>query len=236
MKYRTKSLIRYWFKAGHRKGHGIHSPFLYRLISSVIENKDFFSAYRMLEEAQTFLLHATQSKSVGKNQTNHLPDLDLRFGKLIFRLVNEFQPKIIGYYGASFGTNLLYLALADSRIKVNTYIPDNVEIKVCEKLLAHFEIKNVVLNKEPQQFQENFVLINFPDDAFQSSEIIKNHLKNSGNDDVVIVQGIHQSPEKEVVWLDYIKNEKIRVSLDLFEIGIAIFRSNLQKEDFILKF
>jgi hypothetical protein len=236
MEYRTKCLIKYWFKAGHRKGHGIHSPFLYRLISAVIENEDFFSAYRMLEEAQTFLLRTIQNKRVRKNGTKHLPDLDARFGKLVFRLVNEFQPKKIGYYGASFGANLLYLALADSRIKVRAYIPDPVEINIIEKLLNRYEIKNVVLNEEPQQYTENFMLINFPDDREKTLTILKAHLQNPGTDDIVIVRGIHQSPEMEAVWSDYIKNEKVRVSLDLFEIGIVLFRSKLQKENFILKF
>jgi hypothetical protein len=52
----------------------------------------------------------------------------------------------------------------------------------------------------------------------------------------VIIRGIHESNRMESIWKDLIKNSRVRVSLDLFEIGIAIFSEKLQKEDFVLKF
>ena len=52
MKYCTRKWIAYLFTARHREGHGIHSPFLFRLITEVIENKGNFSAWPMLAAAE----------------------------------------------------------------------------------------------------------------------------------------------------------------------------------------
>jgi hypothetical protein len=52
----------------------------------------------------------------------------------------------------------------------------------------------------------------------------------------VIIIGIHESKEMEMIWQDFIENRKISVSLDLFEIGIGIINKRLQKEDFVLRF
>jgi hypothetical protein len=53
---------------------------------------------------------------------------------------------------------------------------------------------------------------------------------------VVVLCGIHESPEMEAVWHKFQKQKSVRISLDLFETGIFICRSGLQKEDFVLRF
>jgi hypothetical protein len=52
----------------------------------------------------------------------------------------------------------------------------------------------------------------------------------------MIIRGIHRSAEMENIWQEVIKEKKVKVSLDLYEIGILLFRKKLQKQHFILRF
>ncbi len=236
MEYRTKRWIRYWFKAGYRKGHGIHSPFLYHLISAVIWNDGFFSAYPKIESAELFLNKLLSSERDSQLKKNRRTDLPVSLGKLVFRLVNEFQPGRIFSYGPTNGINLLFLSLADSRIKVFARDTDITNKPVCYKLLNRFGMNNVLIGDTIFSGQSNFKLVNLPDNPCRVKEIFADQIVNHGDDDVLIVRGIHQSAEMESVWCDFIKKEEVRVSLDLFEIGIVLMRPMLQKEDFILRF
>ena len=135
MNFRNKKLIQYWLHARYRKGHNIHSPFLFRLITTVIENDGFFSAYSSIEKAAQICLEK------GTNMHN---DLNEKFGKLIFRLVNEFRPEKIIYVGKSNGFNIACLALADSRIPVEVSQPEVVDGKL-DDIVRKLKIKNISL-------------------------------------------------------------------------------------------
>lgn len=236
MEYRTKRWISYWIKAGHRKGHGIHSPFLYHLISSVIWNDGFFSAYPKIESANLFLNKLLTTEGDPQIIKDRRTDLPVSFGKMVFRLVNELQPERIFSYGPTNGLNLLFLSLADSRIKVYARDTDIPNKPVCYKLLNRFGMNNVLIGDSVKSDRSNFKMINLPDNPDKVKEIFADQIVNHGDDDVLIVRGIHQSAGMESVWCDFIKKEEVRVSLDLFEIGIVLMRSRLQKEDFILRF
>ena len=48
--------------------------------------------------------------------------------------------------------------------------------------------------------------------------------------------GIHVSEKMEETWIRHRINPSVRISLDLFEIGIFICKKGLQKEDFVVRF
>ena len=68
------------FRARHRKGHGIHSPFLFRLITEVMENKGHFSVYPVLKDAAVNvrnmirILDVESYRRMNPDTTDHLLD------------------------------------------------------------------------------------------------------------------------------------------------------------------
>src|SRR5512133_3550980 len=110
MKFRTWQKIRYHICSRHKGGHGIHSPFLFSLITRVIENKGKFSAYPLLKSAEENVRNmmrildmkfyhsdnqAESGFSVHEFKRLHL--LPARYDRLLFRLVNEFKPGGVNY-------------------------------------------------------------------------------------------------------------------------------------------
>ncbi len=73
----------------HRRGYGVHSPFSFDLISSVIYNKDEYYSYDGLRK---------KLDSHGKDEDSGLIEKDL---KLLFRLANFQEAKTITLSGDS---------------------------------------------------------------------------------------------------------------------------------------
>jgi len=249
MNYRFRSKIIYLFRARHRKGHGIHSPFLFRLITSVIENDGFFSAYKLLDAAEENVENMLSILDVDNREDcsaacngNFVPliprlhALPRRFNKLLFRLVNDFGPQKISFHGNTFGVTLLALALADSRIKLEAQLANRQARSFCRRLVEVYEMNNIIVNEIDAETDSDFVVVQNPQDPKACHRILARILDQTELDAVVILCGIHTSKEMEAVWDSYRMMQQTRISLDLFEIGIYICKKGLQKEDFVVRF
>jgi len=248
MKYRTRKWIAYLFKARHRNGHGIHSPFLFRLITEVIENKGSFSAWpmllaaeenvrntlRMVDKASYRKLYETKrGADCGLVKELHL--LPGKFDRLIFRLVNEFQPRSLSFYGSTFGVTLMAMALADRRIRLEAQVENDHYRSFCRRLIEVYEVGNIDLSGVGKVTASDFVVVQNPLDPDECSLVLDQIVTKPYNG-IIIVCGIHTSAEMEAVWKRYQKGQQVRISIDMFEIGIFICKEGLQKEDFVLRF
>ncbi len=249
MKYRLKKKIAYLFKARHRKGHGLHSPFLFRLITEVVENKGNFSAYPMLKAADENVKNLLRILDMGDyHQERHAESglssrdikkmhlLPARFDRLLLRLANDFRPGDIAFYGSTFGATLLALALADRRIKVEAQVENDHYRSFCRQLAEVYEVDNIHLAGAGSVAASDFIVIQKPLDAAYCERILGTVLAEPAYHGVVVLCGIHSSAKMDAVWQKYVKNPTVRISLDLFEIGILICRKGLQKESFVVRF
>src|SRR5665647_253007 len=241
MKYCTRKKLVYLFKARHRKGHGIHSPFLFRLITEVIENKGSFSAWPMLlaaEENVRNMLRMVDTDSYQKlyetkkgsdyNVIKKLHLLPGKFDRLIFRLVNEFQPRSLSFYGSTFGVTLMAMALADRRIRLVAQVENDHYRSFCRRLIEVYNIGNIDLTDVGNVVVSDFVVVQNPLNPDECSRVL-GQIVAKPYDGIVIVCDIHTSAEMEAVWKRYQKEQQVRISIDLFEIGILICKKGLQK-------
>ncbi|HZK94477.1 MAG TPA: hypothetical protein VFC67_09735 [Prolixibacteraceae bacterium] len=253
MKFRTIRRIIYLKKARHRRGHGIHSPFLFHLITEVVENRTRLPEYEIFKSLKNNVLDLLGGFS-GPSLSNiyhqfNIPfsnphrlyrkvELPLQYSKVVFRLLREFKPSSVIYYGPSLGASLAIIAMANSDNHIYQLINDAACELVSRELLKDSAISNVHFFQENEvpSVDHEFVIINYPGNPVVSQNMAQKCLHVHGDDDVLIIRGIHESKEMEVIWRELIASESVRVSLDLFEIGITLFRKGLQKESFIQRF
>ncbi len=251
MKHRLLSYWNYWKNAKHRGGHGIHSPFLFRLITEVIESKTSHPEYTLLRQLDLTSNHLLKADSTiqllqsNNQQTTKRAikglckiDLSMRHRKLIFRLVSEFKPQSAIHFGPTLGHNLAALALANANMPVyysSGQSPIDLLTGIMLKELKISTILNIPKDSDAPMKPE-FILINYPNDPIIATKHLNEHLKNPGKNDVLLLVGIHESKEMKTVWESLLLNEKVRVTLSLFNLGVAIFQDKLQKENFKLKF
>lgn len=249
MNYRFKKKIGYLLQSRHMGGHGIHSPSLFRLITEVIENKGSFTAYPLLLAAgenvgnmlktmddDSFSQMYEVAKGGKEGTVAELYLLPARFDRLLFRLVNEYRPASIAFYGATFGVTLMALALADRRIRLDAQVENGHFRSFCNRLTEVYEVANVHLKAWGSIDFAEFVTVQYPANPAYCRNILLQVLKNQDFKGVVVLCGIHHSAAMEQVWQDIKKDDRVRVSLDLFEVGIYICKEGLQKEDFVLRF
>ena len=181
--------------------------------------------------------HKNLTDSNGRRLSGKV-ELPRRFRELLFRLIVELQPSAIVHYGPALGVNLAALALGNKVSPVYLISEEQQYELFIDELLQVEGITNIHYAKENQVplIRPEFFFVNYPDNADRSRAIIGNCINTHGDNDVVIFRGIHQSKEMEMIWQQMIDSKSVRLSLDLFEIGIAFFRKGLQKENFIYRF
>jgi hypothetical protein len=247
MDYRLKKRIIYFLKARHRKGHGIHSPFLFRLITQVIENGGYFSAYPVLKAADENVKNMLEILDVetykpiewqkfSSHRIKQIHKLPSKYDRLLFRLVNDFKPERIDFYGSTFGLTLMALALADGRIVVKAQVENDHFRSFCRRLIEIYEVENIEITETGKPTAADFVVIQNPLDPCSCDRILSTVLLQPDFQGVVVVSGIHTSPAMEAFWDSYKCNPAVRVTMDLFEIGLFICKKELQKEEFVLRF
>lgn len=123
-----------------RGGHRVHSPFVFDLITTVIEEQSCYYCYESLEMVRQQLLQSNQKVTVRNRTTSIKKTIDAFCftepeDRLLFRLANRFNPKAIFVDGSHFGLTPLYLT-AHSRDATCIVIESNPSIAAiaCEFL------------------------------------------------------------------------------------------------------
>lgn len=253
--------INYKLFAKHRHGHGIHSPFVYDLLTNIIEDETPYYCFENIEKYRTDLLKNPDTIQVTdfgagsrKNKSNNRKIKDIakhsmtpkKYAQLLFRLVNHFKPNNIIELGTSLGLTSLYLAQPNSKANVYT-IEGCPEIsKIASKIFALTSTNNI------KQYVGNFDKV-FPEVLNEATQadfiyIDGNHRKEPtisyfkmcldfiSDDSVIIFDDIHWSDGMNEAWEEIKKHPRVSVTIDLFFMGIAFFKKDLQKQDYIIKF
>ena len=250
--FHIKRRLAYWFRARHRHGHGIHSPYLFGLLTNVIENKGQYYSYETIDRAWASLMRSSIQVGGDASGGGGVPeklkylvrrnDLLPQYGKMLFRLVNEFQPARVICSGSVTGMTLLYLAKADNRIDVTHFGSVKELLPVTKYLLETARVRNVTLRDGFPSFsspevEDAFIFVSYPDNPGECRKEIRQITgQPTARPIAMVVNGIHHSPGMEAIWHELIADEKVRVSLDFYTLGLAICRADLQKENFVIRY
>ena len=220
----SKTGIRLFYKIRHHRGHGIHSPFVFNLITKVIEEKSPFYAYTEI------INHVKGCDSV--KQKIRKNDL------LSFRLVNYFNSKKILEIGAGNGINTLCLTAPSSYIECKCVELSEEKAGNALSLYKNWD-RNIHL------FTQGLPHINEKQDCIcidlrnyhSDPEQLAAYVLNLVNDDsFIIVKGIRTNKRHQLLWKCLRKADRVTVSLDLFHEGILFFNPKLYKRNYRISF
>jgi hypothetical protein len=121
--WRAKQYLNYLRRAKNR--HGIHSPFVYSLLDAVIYSTENREVYGIAEGLKDALLRDTRTititdlgagSNISRSNQRAVKNIarssakELKYGRLLHRLVAHFQPKEMVELGTSLGVSALYQA------------------------------------------------------------------------------------------------------------------------------
>ena len=241
--------------------HGVHSPFVFDLVTNVIYNKSDFYAYKEIEALRTHLLESektiefedlgagslkTQSKKRKIEEIVKYSVKPKKYSQLLFRLVNHFQPTQILELGTSLGITTSYLARANSKAKIisvegskeiaaiATENFSQLEIQNIEQLIGNFDdVLPSVLNKTEKL---DFVFFDGNHQKQATLNYFKQCLNKANENSVFVFDDIYWSSGMKQAWQEIKNNKKVTVTIDLFFFGIVFFRKEQVKQHFIIKY
>ena len=255
--YPVKKYLQYKLQA--KDEHAIHSPFVFKLYTEVIANKNRYYAFDTLSKLRKQLLLNQQYIEVmdlgaGSKKMSHnrkIADIakyslvTKKYGELLFRLINYFKPETILELGTSLGLSSLYMAHAAPKAHIITIEGCPNTHAFAKQIITNSGIKNIdTINTS---FDTAFETI-LPDKKFDVVFIDGNHtyeatieyfhelLKHTHEDSLLIFDDIYWTPGMTKAWEEIKAHTAVTLSIDLYKVGLVFFRKeNKQKEHFCLR-
>ena len=240
--------------------HGVHSPFVYSLVTKCFYDTKPKPEYKTLKAYRNDLLSNKNTievtdfgagSRVFKSNTRQISKIAQTAGitpkraELLYRIVNYFQPENILEIGTSLGLATSALALGNPKAKITTLEGCPETLGVAQKQFENFKLSNIdaVVNEFTEYFKncqrntEHCQLIYF--DGNHSKQATLDYfewlLPTITNETVWIFDDIHWSEGMEEAW-EIIKNHpKVTVTIDTFQWGLVFFRYEQEKEHFSIR-
>lgn len=258
----AQKFISYLFKASNGKGHGVHSPFVFELITKVLKDKDKYPVYAAIEGRRNALLLdermltiedfgagsvtlSTNSRPVKKIASSSLKPA--KYSQLMYRIVRYYKPNTIIELGTSLGITTAYLALANPGANVLTLEGSPEIATIAKETFTALQIPNIELTVGNFDNTLQQGLMNLPtvDLAFVDGNhrkiptlyYFEQLLKKKNEQSIFILDDIHWSREMEEAWAEIKCHPSVTFSIDLFFIGIVFFRKEIKvKQHFTIRF
>jgi predicted O-methyltransferase YrrM len=254
--------LRYYFTASNGKGHGTHSPFVFEFITKVLNDKTIYPEYAKVEELRDQLLKDKTDlnvedlgagSSVSKTNQRTISSIaknaakSKKLGQLLFRMVKFYQPSTILELGTSLGITSSYLALANPGAKMVTMEGSTEIAGVAKRNFGNLETRNIEIVEGnfddklssiiSQLSSIDFVFIDGNHRKEPTERYFKELLNKTNNDSILIFDDIHWSKEMEGAWETIKEDDAVRCTVDLFFIGIVLFRKEFkEKQHFVIRF
>ena len=251
--------LKYRLRAG--TAHGLHSPFVYGLYTTVICHDGEFAAFASIEARRRALLSSPDSITVtdlgagshtGAGQLRRVAVITRiaakppHLAQLLFRLVNHFRPATVLELGTSLGLTTAYLAAADSRHRVVTFEGCPNVAAVARETFAALHLANIELMEGNLDdtlgptlaalgAPVDFVFFDGNHRRGPTLRYFEQCLANAHEDSVFVFDDIHWSAEMEQAWDAIRAHPTVTVTIDLFHIGLVFFRKKQPRQDFWLR-
>lgn len=255
----AKDFLLHRFSSKNR--HGLHSPFVYKLVDEVIYDKTEKPAYHTVEQERDHLLvddsyitvtDLGAGSHVNNNKQKKVSDITLnalkppKLAKLLYRLANFAQPNNIIELGTCLGITTLYLREAAPEARLYTLEGCPETAGVAKKVFAKAGVDNI--NVITGNFDDTLPGILDSEDKLDLVYIDGNHqyeatmryfdwcLPKVHEGTMLIFDDIYWSDGMKKAWSEIKSHPQVSATVDLFWIGLIFFKPGQAKEDFKIRF
>ncbi|MGY5353872.1 O-methyltransferase [Wenyingzhuangia sp. IMCC45467] len=254
-----KKYIKFLTKATNQ--HGVHSPFIYGLVTECIYKKSSKNIIRKYRGYRDCLKQSKQiititdfgaGSRVFKNNQRKISDLiskvsvSEKYGLLLNRLVNYLEINNVLELGTSVGVGTYAVVLDNLNVKIDTVEGCKETLNVAVNQFKKYEVDSQITTYQGD-FKEvipaltsnkKYDLIYFDGNHQKEPtlEYFKECLKAKHNNSVFIFDDIYWSNEMEQAWGEIKNHPEVKVTVDLFQWGLVFFRREQEKEHFKIRF
>jgi len=238
--------------------HGVHSPFVFDLVTKCLYDKNHHKAYDAIKAFRADLLSSKEtirvtdlgagSKQMKTTQRRvaqmvKTSGTTLKRAQLMFRLVHYLQPKHLLEMGTSLGIATHAMAMGNPEAVVISIEGCTNCSEMARQQLNRFEITNVQLKTGPFEdylselstTQWDFVFFDGNHKKEATLQYFEQLLPTVGNDTLFIFDDIYWSKGMTEAWEQIKRHPKVTVTIDTFFWGLLFFRSGQAKENFKIR-
>lgn len=254
--------LKYYFTSSNGKGHGTHSPFIFHFITNILNDRKQYEEYVRVEmlrnqlvqddtiiEIEDFgagsVVNKTNKRTISTIAKNSAKPK--KYGQLLFRMVKAYEPKQLLELGTSLGITTSYLALGNTNTNLITMEGSNEVSEVAGKNFETLGLQNIAIQRGnfdhalpdviKNQSSFDFVFIDGNHRQEPTERYFTELLARINNNTIMIFDDIHWSKEMEAAWGTIKNHPEVRCTIDLFFIGIVLFRKEFfAKEHFVIRF
>ncbi|HET6993169.1 MAG TPA: class I SAM-dependent methyltransferase [Bacteroidia bacterium] len=255
LSYRIKSYLRYRKKTVSK--HGVHSPFVFELVSKVFPDRGHDYSEHIAEDwrtecdldQSTIDVHDLGTGKSGPRKVFEIAEKSANspaHGQLLHRILRRFRPKRMLELGTSLGITSMYQAKA-------THFDKFISLEGCpntasiakkgfdqHKLDIEIRVGNFDATlKDALNSLEKVDYIFFDGNHREEPTLryFETCLPYVHNDTLFIFDDIHWSKEMDDAWEKIKQHPKVRLTIDIYHFGLVFFRSEQkEKEHFVLRF
>ena len=257
MWFKIKSYLFFLLKSTNQ--HGVHSPFVYKLVTECFYKKTnplkkeaYYKIKRNLYtnsnsiEVTDFgkgsLVFKSNIRKVSK--IAKIAGISTKKVNLLINICEFFNFESILEIGTSVGLGTSTMRIANREAKITTLEGCSNTAEIAKKLFSEFNLNNIDLitgdfNKTlPNTIINNQFDFIYFDGNHQKEATIKYFnlcLPSVQNNSVFIFDDINWSVEMQAAWEEIKKHPAVSVSIDLFYWGIVLFRKEQKKEHFTIR-
>ncbi len=256
MWHQIKSYLFFLLKSKNQ--HGIHSPFVYELVTICFYDSKKYSEYKAIKTYRNKVLQCNEiikitdygaGSRVFKSNERKVSAIAKNAGttlkkqELLFRLVRYFKPEHILELGTSLGLGTSPLAIANSSSKITTIEGCPNTSKMTQGFFEVFELNNIqLINETFEDFfkasssvKYDFVFIDGNHNKEHTLRYFEFLLEKISNHSILIFDDIHWNAEMTEAWQIIIQHPKVTVSIDTYYWGFIFFRKEQEKQHFTIR-
>jgi len=257
MWFKIKSYLTFLLKSTNQ--HGVHSPFVYNLVTKCFYNKTnptkkeaFLKVKKRLIKNSKIIAVTDFGKGSKVFKTNQRKVADIakiagisnKKAFLLIRICTYFKFENMLEIGTSVGLGASAMSIGNPAAKITTLEGCNNTSAIAKELFTEFNLLNIEqcignFNKTlPSLLKNNsFDFIYFDGNHQKEATLIyfNKCLDNVHNNTVFIFDDINWSVEMQLAWNEIKKHPKVSVTIDTFFWGIVFFRKEQKKEHFTIR-
>jgi len=256
VRYACKYIL-HFVSARHTRGFGVHSPFLFQLTRNIIYDESSYYIFPEIERIRKKLLSNHNKLNIidfgtGKDRPTTVRAVaskslkSAKYGQLLFKITNFIKAQSILELGTSFGLTTSYLAASCNKIKCITLEGSPESVEIAKQNFKKLGIENI------QLIMGNIdVTLSDAIGHFETLDLIfidANHrmpaaysyfelcLNKIHENSIVIIDDIYWSSEMEIAWKMIKNHPQVTSTIDLFQLGMVFFRTDLHKKHYKMWF
>lgn len=255
MTHQIKSYFRFLWSSKNR--HGVHSPFVYNLVTQCFNDKKRYPEYQVFDLYRKRLLKNSEvltisdfgegSRVFKENQRKvsriaRVSAVTKKRQRLLFRLSRYLEAENILELGTSLGMGTLAFSLSGKEKTIETVegspsvfkkAKEGLDTFSCGNIEMHQMVFSDFLNINDKNY--DIILVDGDHNGERTYRYFQSLLSHVHNDSLVIFDDIYWSKDMTATWNKIIAHEQSIVTIDTFQWGMVFFRKEQRKQHFILR-